>query len=156
MIKELIDTAIIIEELENSEKSAALREVLAVVGEQVGMGDKELTSLTRRLFKRERLGSTGIGNGVAVPHVKGKTIDHMRLVLARSPAGIEYQAIDGQDVKTIFLILAPEGEAEKHLQALRWISILARDADFRRFVLVAKGPDEIRDLLFEMGERLAP
>ena len=61
LVKELIDTAIIIEELENSEKSAALREILAVVGEQVGMGDKQLTSLTRRLFKRERLGSTGIG-----------------------------------------------------------------------------------------------
>ena len=73
------------------------------------------------------------------------------MALARSQEGIEYQAIDGRSVQTLFLIVAPSDQAEAHLEALRWISTLARNADFRRFVLSAAGADEIRELLREMS-----
>jgi mannitol/fructose-specific phosphotransferase system IIA component (Ntr-type) len=86
-----------------------------------------------------------------VPHVKLDTIQQTSIVLARSQDGIEFEAIDGRPVHTVFLILAPAAAAEEHLHLLRWISGLARSADFRRFLGQAKDEAEIRELLREMA-----
>jgi mannitol/fructose-specific phosphotransferase system IIA component (Ntr-type) len=151
MIEELIQSTVILEALAASEKEAALEEMLQalVASGRVAKGDA--AKIRRRLREREALGSTGIGNGVAVPHVKTDKVEKVAMALARSPEGIEYQAIDGRSVQTLFLIVAPSDQAEAHLEALRWISTLARNADFRRFVLSAVSADEIRDLLREMS-----
>ena len=152
MIAALIDSAVIVESLGASSKDDVLTEMLdaAISGGRAAADDKK--ALRKLLADREALGSTGIGNGVAVPHVKSDRIGELGLILARSQDGIEYQAIDGRPVHTLFLLLAPKSAAEDHLAALRWVSTLARDADFRRFVMAAGDDDAIRDLLREMSQ----
>lgn len=152
MIKELIDNAIVISALEAREKEDALLEMLDRAVEQERVRPAHRKPLRDALFEREQNGSTGIGNGIAVPHVKAKQMSSFLLVVGRSVDGIPYQSVDGRDVQTVFLILAPADANEEHLQILRWVSTLARNADFRRFVQSAQTADEIRELLHEMNE----
>ena len=151
MIEALIDSSVILESLQNADKGDALNEVVDAMIEAGCIQKADRKHVVKQIADREALGSTGIGNGVAVPHVKNKRVKEISLALARSHEGIEYDAIDGQPVHTVFMILAPEDQADQHLQALRWISGLARNADFRRFVMTADGVDGIRDLLREMS-----
>lgn len=153
MIPELIDSALVLGSLEATTKAEALDEILAAAVARKQLTKRKVPAIRERLAEREALGSTGIGNGVAVPHVKVDSIDRTVLMLARSADGIEYGAIDGRPVHTVFLILAPKDAAEEHLQLLRWISGLARNADFRRFLKNAADEDEMRDLLREMSPR---
>jgi PTS system fructose-specific IIC component len=151
MIRQLIESALIVDPVEAAEKTAALQSMLEFAVGADRLAKRDLGAVQKALLERESKGSTGIGNGVAVPHVKGKEVKAMSLVLGRSKAGIQYQAIDGRPVHSVFMILAPLDQAESHLQALRWISTLARNSDFRRFMLQAAGEAQIRDLLVEMG-----
>jgi nitrogen PTS system EIIA component len=89
-----------------------------------------------------------------VPHVKGEEVERATLVLARCKKGLEWQAIDGRPVHVVFLLVSPANEPENHLQCLRWVAGLARNADFRRFLQDAKDVDAIRDLLREMSGKV--
>lgn len=151
MIRQLIETALIIDSVEAAEKSIALQRMLEEAVSAERLARRDLAAVQKALLEREEKGSTGIGNGVAVPHVKGKEVKAMSLVLGRSKQGVPYHAIDGRPVHSIFMILAPLQEAEAHLQALRWISTLARNADFRRFMMQASDEAQMRELLLEMG-----
>ena len=151
MFSKLIKTATIIESLAASTKADILKEMLQAGVDSGGLAVKNTVSLRKKLAEREKLGSTGIGNGVAVPHVKSGAISEVCMILGRSVQGIDYQAIDGQPVHTVFLLVVPTNQAEAHLQSLRWIASLARNPDFRRFVLNARGEVEIRELLHEMN-----
>ena len=151
MIRKLVEGAALIEELQAVNKEDALKEMLGAA-EGVGAFKKSARkALQKRLSEREAIGSTGLGNSVAVPHVKGESVQDITLVLARCHAGLEWQAIDGRAVHVLFLLVSPSDETESHLQCLRWIAGLARNADFRRFLLDAGDGDAIRDLLLEMG-----
>jgi PTS system nitrogen regulatory IIA component len=150
MNADLIAQAVIVAALAATDKVGALTESLAAAVHGRLVAKKDTTAMLARLREREQLGSTGIGGGVAIPHVKCDDLLRMGLVVARSFAGIEYDAIDGRPVQILFLLLAPASQREQHLAALRWISGLARNGDFRRFFLAAKSADEVRALLREM------
>jgi mannitol/fructose-specific phosphotransferase system IIA component (Ntr-type) len=90
---------------------------------------------------------------VAVPHVKGDDVARPTLVLARCKKGLDWNAIDGRLVHSLFLLMSPSAEPETHLQGLRWIATLARSADFRRFLLDARDAAAMRDLLREMSAK---
>lgn len=152
MHADLIARAAIVETLSAKDKKTALEEVLGIAAREKFVTKKQVDALGARLLAREALGSTGIGNGVAIPHVKSEDIKSLGIVVARSERGLDYQAIDGKPVHTLFLLLAPTAQAEQHLAALRWISGLARNGDFRRFFLAAKSAEEIRELLREMSQ----
>ncbi|GAB4153165.1 MAG: PTS sugar transporter subunit IIA [Planctomycetota bacterium] len=151
MIKQLVASAAILAEVKASTKDAALKELLQTAQEAGAFPKKAASSISKKISAREALGSTGIGNGVAVPHVKSDSVKQVALVLGRSTRGIEWHSIDGKPVQIMFLLAAPPEASDLHLQCLRWISGLARSADFRRFFL--NSPDEaaIRDLLQEMA-----
>ncbi len=150
MIQKLVEAAAVVADLQAKTKKAALEELLRVAQEAGVVAKKAATALGKKLAEREAVGSTGLGNGVAVPHVKGDDVKTTSLVVARAKAGVEWQAIDGRPVQILFLLIAPAADPESHLKSLRWISTLARSADFRRFVLDAKDEDGIRELLLEM------
>ena len=150
MIETLIDSAVIVDDLRAAGKAEAFDEILAAAVASGALDKAQSGPIRKRLVEREELGSTGIGNGVAVPHVKVATAERMVLCLARHVAGIDFDAIDGRPVHTLFVVIAPQDAAEDHLALLRWISGLARDADFRRFVQDAEGAVQIRELLHEM------
>lgn len=154
MIQKLIDAAAMLGELEAQSKEAALKELLGAAFAVGAFPQKAQRTLAKRLADREAIGSTGLGNTVAVPHVKGDEVTRPTLVLARSKKGLEWQAIDGRLVHVVFLLVSPASEPENHLQCLRWIAGLARSADFRRFLLDAKDADAMRDLLREMSGKV--
>lgn len=151
MIRNLVQTSAMISELEATTKEAALKEMLAAAGVAGAFPDSAKKALQKRLSDREAIGSTGLGNSVAVPHVKGDDVEGVSLVMARCQAGLEWQAIDGRAVHVFFMLVSPTSEPEAHLQCLRWIAGLARNSDFRRFLLDADGEDAMRDLLLEMS-----
>ena len=102
---------------------------------------------------REKQGTTGIGKGLAVPHIKQtKFVDRMVGVFGRSSTGIEYGAIDGAPCRLFFLILTPHKGDAKHIEALKKVALLARTPDFCRFMIEAKNLKEIIELLEEVGE----
>jgi mannitol/fructose-specific phosphotransferase system IIA component (Ntr-type) len=157
MIAELIDNAVLLASLSATSKDAALVEMVGAATQHAGLDAAAAEVVLTKLRAREEVGSTGIGNGIAVPHAKvgagdGVTVERVALVLALSRDGLEYDAVDGRPVHTLFLIVAPEDSGDQHHTVLRWVSTLARNADFRRFVLDCETPEAIRELLVEMTE----
>lgn len=150
MIASVIDRAIVIESLEGPSKEDVIDEMLRGAVEAGALKPTVRAPVRKLLLAREEQGSTGIGNGFAVPHAKTKHREEALLIVARSNAGIPYAAIDGRDVHFVFMLLGPENAAEDHLQMLRWISSLARNADFRRFMRGAADAGAIRELLHDM------
>lgn len=150
MIETLVASATILAEVKAKTKDAALKELLGAAQNAGVVPKKLVAALGKKLAERESIGSTGLGNGVAVPHLKHEEITSPNLVLARTASPIEWQSIDGRPVSIVFLVMSPAAEPETHLQCLRWISTLARNADFRRFLLDAGGVDPMRELLREM------
>ena len=119
--------------------------------------DVELASQARRaLLEREALASTGVGQHVAIPHVKLVGLDEAIFSLSLHPHGIEWSALDGESVTILFTVLRPERKSERydperHLDMMRWISNLSRDADFRRFAVGVTTKKGLVDLLREMS-----
>lgn len=108
------------------------------------------------LIERESLASTGVGQRVAIPHVKLTGLDEPIFSLSLHPAGVEWASLDGQSVTILFTVLRPERpnaryDPDRHLGMMRWISQLSRDGDFRRFALAVGTKKELVDLLREMS-----
>lgn len=110
----------------------------------------------RALSEREAVASTGVGQHVAIPHVKLTGIEEAIFSLSLHPQGIEWAALDGEAVTILFTAIRPEKKSgrydpERHLDMMRWISQLGRDADFRRFALGVTTKKALVDLLREMS-----
>jgi PTS system nitrogen regulatory IIA component len=103
----------------------------------------EAESLLRVLREREALQSTGIGEGVAIPHGKVGGLDRLVAAFARSTKGIDFDSIDGQPTQLLFLLVVPEQSGGQHLKALARISRFFRDASFREKLLAAEDLDQI-------------
>ncbi|MGE3877567.1 MAG: PTS sugar transporter subunit IIA [Planctomycetota bacterium] len=151
-MRDTIDAAVLIPDLSADARDAALDELFGELRATMSLPSAVSEELRAAIAERERKGSTGIGNGVAVPHVKSDDVSHCQLVIGRSAAGIDdWNAIDGRPVHLVFLIVSPKRESDRHLAILRWVSTLARQADFRRFAKDADTVESLRDLLHEMG-----
>lgn len=119
----------IVTELKGVEKQAVLIEMAEALA-SAGM-IKSVEEAVRVLLEREKLGSTGIGDGIAIPHGKLKNIEDIVIAFGRSSAGIDFDSMDGAPVHLVFLLLAPENSASSHLKALALISRLLKDLSFR-------------------------
>ena len=106
------------------------------------------------LLERESLGSTGIGEGVAIPHGKSKEVKKILASFGRSETGLDFQSLDGKPTHLFFLLIAPENSAGMHLKALAQISRLMKDQNFRKRLMEAKSADEIYSLFSEGDEKL--
>lgn len=144
-ISELIGDELIIDELKAADKLGVLREFSELLFEAGRLIDKE--GLTRVLAAREALGSTGIGDGVAIPHGKLKGLKGMLLAFGRSKAGVDFDSLDGEKAHLFFLLIAPEDAPGEHLRALARVSRLMKDASLRDSLMKAAGKKEIRRLL---------
>ena len=153
MIGQLVEAASLVPELQADNKAAALEELIGAAQAAGAFAKRNLKAMSKLLHDREAIGSTGLGNGVAVPHVKAEKVTGPSLVLARCKDGLEWQAIDGRPVHIVFLLVSRTDEAESHLACLRWISTLARSSDFRRFLLDASDEAAMRELLAEMAPK---
>ena len=147
----IVEDAIIIE-LKTTEKETVIREMMDALKETQKIRNKDFENVIKALMKREELGSTGIGKGVAVPHTKHDCIKKIVGTIARSVKGVDFNALDGEPVHLFFLLLSPDDSAGAHLAALERISTVIRDNDFRRFMREANGKAGIIEILKEVDE----
>jgi len=107
------------------------------------------------IMEREKLGSTGIGDGVAIPHGKMKKLNTILCVAGRSKEGVNFDAVDRQPVHIFFLVLAPEDSASMHLKVLSRISKVLRDQSFRKKILKLADAHEIYTNIIEADDKLS-
>ena len=104
-------------------------------------------ALAQAYETRERLATTGVGEGVAIPHAKLDNLDNISMAIGISRTGIHFDAVDGQPVHIFVALLAPEGSTGEHLKALAGISRILKDPSFRNKLLGAKSSQEIYDAI---------
>ena len=106
-------------------------------------------SIVEAILKREELGSTGIGRGVAVPHTKHPSVKELVGTVAVSEVGVDFDSLDGEKVHLLFMLVSPPDRPGDHLRALENISRQLRDETFCRFLKQSKQPDDVWQLLEE-------
>jgi len=130
-------------------KEAAIREMVRALLEAGDIEEDQYESIVKAILKREELGSTGIGRGVAVPHTKHPSVDRLVGTVAISPNGVDFASLDGETVQLFFLLVSPPDRPGDHLRALENISRQLRDDTFCRFLKQAKNVEDIQQLLDE-------
>jgi len=146
-IQDIVSPEAIVDNLRADTKEGVLRELSEVIAKS--FPKLSTNSLAAILMERENLGSTGIGDGVAIPHGKVAGIEHLVAAFGRSRNGVQFHSLDGKPAHLFFLIMAPENSAGMHLKALARISRLLKNERFRRLLLEAADVDELRNLLNE-------
>lgn len=146
-ITDILDEDSIIAELTSRDKKGVLEELVSVLVEHGWLKDKEKP--VQVLLERERLGSTGIGDGIAIPHGKLKEIKGIICSFGRTKGGVDFQSIDEKPAHLFFLLLAPEDSASEHLQALARLSRLLKDDQLRRRLMEANSKEEIYRIIAE-------
>jgi PTS system nitrogen regulatory IIA component len=128
-LSDLVAPHAIIPALRVNGKKQALQEIAAKAADLSGQNERTIFEI---LMQREKLGSTGVGNGIAIPHGKLPKLNTLFGLFARLERPIDFEALDGQPVDLIFLLLAPEGAGADHLRALARVARLLRDPDVAR------------------------
>jgi len=140
-----VEKELVLPELTSDGKSEVLKELIAPVGEKYPEMDTDLA--VRVLLDREKLGTTGIGDGIAIPHGKLENLDKVIVVVGRSSKGVDFESLDHKKCTVFFLVLAPENVAGMHLRVLAHISRTLKDSAFRKEFLNADGFDALWNLL---------
>jgi PTS system nitrogen regulatory IIA component len=144
-VSDVLTKDLVMDDLKSSEKRAVLQEMCAHLASRIDGLDGE--RLLEALLEREKLGSTGIGHGVAIPHTKLKGIDSIIVAFGRSKKGLDFHAMDNRPVHLFFLLVAPETSTAAHLKLLAAVSHLLKDNSTRKKLLSAAGSDEIYDII---------
>ncbi len=124
-LSDIIASDAVIPNIRASSKKQLLQELSNLAGKITGLDARKIFE---SLLQREKLGSTGLGHGIAIPHGKFNELDHVYGLFARLARPVSYDALDGEPVDLVFLLLAPESAGADHLKALARISRLLRDS----------------------------
>ena len=149
-IMDILKKEFILEELKAKSKREVLVELATVFARGKIKFDPE--TMLHVLLEREKLGSTGIGDGIAIPHGKLAGLEEMVIAFGRSREGVDFEAMDGKPAHLFFLLMAPENSAGQHLKALAKISRMLKDAVFRKYLLAAKTHDDLYQALVEKDD----
>ena len=136
-----------------SNKEDVIRELVELLVKAGAIKDKDVPKLVQILMKRESLGSTGIGQGVAIPHGKSDCVKDLVAAFGVSRAGVNFDSLDGEPVTLFFLLVAPEDSAGPHLKALARISRLLKDKHFRNSLSAACDEKTLIKIIREEDER---
>src|SRR5712672_4155408 len=143
-LADLVAPNAVVPALKVNGKKQALQELAAKAAELSGQNERAILEI---LLQRERLGSTGVGNGVAIPHGKLAKLANVFGLFARLERPVDFEALDGQPVDLIFLLLAPEGAGADHLKALARIARLLRDQDVAKKLRASRDAQAIYSVL---------
>jgi PTS system nitrogen regulatory IIA component len=143
-IQDFLQPQAVIADLTGRTAAEVLAELCRPVAQANGL---EATRLVQVLLDREKLGSTGVGDGVAIPHGKLAGLPALVATFGRSREGIEYRSADGRPAKLFFALFAPENSAGAHLKALSRVSRIFRLPAFREAILAAPTGEEIHRLI---------
>ena len=148
-ILDVMQKVAIIDDLKSQTKKGILEEMVAPLADITGQDHKDLV---RVLMDRERLGSTGIGGGIGIPHGKIKDLESLILGFGLSRKGVDFDAIDGQPTHIFFILITPENSTGLHLKLLARISRILKNDHFKERLQNATDRDEIFDIIKEEDE----
>src|SRR5215218_1658032 len=143
-LSDLVAPNAIIPALRVNGKKQMLQEIAAKAADLCGQNERTIAEV---LLQREKLGSTGVGNGIAIPHGKLPKLGKLFGLFARLDRPIDFEALDGQPVDLIFLLLAPEGAGADHLKALARVARLLRDPDLAHKLRESRDADALYAVL---------
>lgn len=136
-------------------KEAAIDYLVDLMDKSGRLNDRE--GYKKGILAREALGSTAVGDGIAIPHAKVAAVNEPGLAAMVVPDGVDYDSFDGSPVNLLFMIAAPDGEADAHLEALSKLSMVLMDPDFKNSLVRAKTADEFLKLINDKeADRFAP
>lgn len=148
LLREYFDVEAINLDLAGDSKDDILRELVGLLK----LDDKNREMLLKMLQKRETVGSTGIGRGIAIPHARSLVVNRLRVAFGRKAAGIDYKSIDNLPAQLFFLIVAPPLEvSNQYLPVLGKIAQFAKDEDVPKRLMTITRPEEFLKLLEEKG-----
>jgi PTS system nitrogen regulatory IIA component len=150
-IKDLLRHNLIIDDIEASDKIGVLREFARLLKSADKIADED--ELVRVLLEREMLGSTGIGDGVAIPHGKLHVVPEMIVAFGRSRKGVNYGSIDSKPVYLFFLLVTPEDMPGEHLRTLARISRILKNPALRDSLRQASRSEDLLKLIYEEDSR---
>jgi nitrogen PTS system EIIA component len=148
-ILDFLDTGSVIAELKARSKEDVLEELAAPVARLAKAGLRDVVDV---LLERERLGSTGIGGGIGIPHGKLKHLDQLVIAFGLSRRGVEFESLDGEPTRIFFLLMSPENSTGLHLKLLARISRILKNEPFKERLLQAKNAEEIYEIIKEEDE----
>lgn len=142
----------IIPELKTRERNGVIKELVSALHKVGGLGKGNCEEIIKAVIKRENEASTGMGKGVAVPHVKHKAVKEVVATIGQSSSGIDFSSLDKQPVYSVILIISPVDNPDKHLQVMESVFKHLQEEKFRKFLRQSKDAAEIEDLLREADE----
>lgn len=147
--KDFVHSEAIKADLTAVDKENVIQELVSALVDSGQLNGAEQENIIKAIMKREELGSTGIGRGVAVPHTKHPSVSHLVGTVGVSEEGVDFDSLDGEKVQLFFLLISPPDRPGDHLRALENISRQLRDDTFCRFLKQSKSAEDIRQLLEE-------
>jgi mannitol/fructose-specific phosphotransferase system IIA component (Ntr-type) len=142
----------ILVDLQATGKEEAIREIVRSLHDAGSLDEADLDGVARAILNREDLGSTGIGQGVAVPHTRHPKVSRLVCTVALSRRGVDFAALDGEPVDILFLLISPPNMPGDHLRALENISRHLKDERFVNFLRQARTREQVSDLLDEYDQ----
>ena len=139
-------------ELQAGDRDGAIAELVSSLDEAGKLGKNKCQEITAEMIKRENEASTGMGKGVAMPHIKHDVVTDVVAVIGHSSAGVGFFALDKQPVYSVILLVSPVDNPDKHLQALGSVFKHLQQEKFRRFLRMCRSSGQIRELLIEADE----
>ena len=141
-----------IPELQADNRDDAIVELVSSLEKAGKLGERISKDIAKAIVKREKEASTGMGKGVAIPHVKHKSAKEVIGVVGISSAGIDFFALDKQPVHSIVLLISPLNDPDKHLKTMEYIFKHLQQEMFRKFLRQCTQPEQVEDLLIEADE----
>jgi PTS system fructose-specific IIA component/PTS system nitrogen regulatory IIA component len=148
-LSDFVISEAIMPELNIESKEGAIRAMVESLKNAGSISADDEESIVAAILKREELGSTGIGNGVAVPHTKHPSVDKLIATVAIAREGLDFASLDGEKVYILFLLISPPDRPGDHLRGLENISRHLRNQNFCNFLKQAKSQADVIDLLQE-------
>ena len=148
-ILDVLNKEAILLDLKSKDKIGILNELVAPAAKITGI---DHTKILQVLMDRERLGSTGIGGGIAIPHGKMKNLDRVLLGFGLSPLGVDFESMDGLPTHLFFLLITPENATDLHLKLLARVSRLLKQDVLKEMMMKATSSDEIIDIVGDDDE----
>jgi len=148
-ILDLLNKDAILPDLESKDKKGAIEELAAPIVRMTGIDPTELVDV---LLARERLGSTGIGGGIGIPHGKLRGLDSLQLSFGLSKEGIDFDSMDGKPTHIFFLLITPENSTGLHLKLLAQISKILKNDPFKEKLMSSAGADDLYRIIEEEDE----
>jgi len=137
-------------DLEASDKEDAILQMVYALVEAGALGPKKGKAIGKEIIERERQATTGIGNGVGIPHARSEHVDRILLSFGRVDEGLDYAAVDGRRVRVLVLLISPKDATDEHLSAMKSIVGIVRDGYQCKRLIGCRSPESFVDLLKEL------